>query len=387
MLSPSSKHSSISSKDKLSAFNFNTPNQNDNHLRKLSSSRDPNDTSNMQPGMINSPLSLSDESSHQPNLDDDRLSLSSNNYRETRTVSRHSTSKRASSISSATSRHSHHYPKLEREDSLIFERMVQDPMIDSPMPVPTNLPRHFACETFIPASMDMISTDELDNVDALQMSAPRRSSTANLQAAFASSNSSSFGGAPTSPSFSRRFSQSTSNLARSSVRNTSFSNLTSQLQSPISARSPTSTSSSSNPQIVVPMPQVASPTSSQLSPKLKHNKSFYSYADIITEEDQESKYQVRRPSLSLSLSFSHNGNGPSPSRLSRTSSMCSSNNNTNMMSRSINSHSSQQLYQQGSPINTSFSFGSVGSSSGNGNSNWPTLAVALASELMPTSIF
>ncbi|GME80553.1 unnamed protein product [Ambrosiozyma monospora] len=40
-----------------------------------------------------------------------------------------------------------------------------------------------------------------------------------------------------------------------------------------------------------------------------------------------------------------------------------------MMSRSINSHSSQQLYQQGSPINTSFSFGSVGSSSGNGNSN------------------
>ncbi|GME99177.1 unnamed protein product [Ambrosiozyma monospora] len=246
--------------------------------------------------------------------------------------------------------------------------MVQDPMIDTPMPVQTSLPRHFACETFIPASMDMISTDELDNVDALQMSAPRRSSTANLQAAFASSNSSSFGGAPTSPSFSRRYSQSTSNLARTSVRNTSFSNLTSQLQSPVSARSPASFSTS-NPQIVVPSPQVASPTSNQVSPKLKHNKSFYSYADVITEEDQESKYQVRRPSLSLSLSFSHNGNGPSSSRLSRTSSMCSSNNNSNMMSRSINSHSSQQLYQQGSPINTSFSFGSMTSSSGNGNNN------------------
>ncbi|GME82841.1 unnamed protein product [Ambrosiozyma monospora] len=40
-----------------------------------------------------------------------------------------------------------------------------------------------------------------------------------------------------------------------------------------------------------------------------------------------------------------------------------------MMSRSINSHSSQQLYQQGSPINTSFSFGSMTSSSGNGNNN------------------
>ncbi|KAG7834317.1 hypothetical protein KL943_002701 [Ogataea angusta] len=293
MLSPSSKESHLvpSNQNRLSNFTFG---EKKHSLSKVESSHDPAEHTTQRRGtrassignanVLNSPLSLSDEDQcHRANsnLDGDQISLES--------VPPPSTPSSPSQSRSNASRGSH----SKRKDSLIFERFVQDQLIDS-QPISSSLPRQFSTENFVPASLDLtaqISHDELDQVD---MRYPRRSSTANLQAAFAS------------PGYRKMSISSRPSTKRST------SNLTEQLtsnQSPRPAFSHSLTTSS------IPQAQQNSPATSPLLKQNKSTLSFCSYADMITQEDQESKIPIRRPSISASLS-----NHP---RLSRTSSVSS----------------------------------------------------------------
>lgn len=149
------------------------------------------------------------------------------------------------------------------QDSMIFERMVQDPMTQAPVvncprcgkyrnechhQSILHLPQHFQNENFIPAALDsttsLISSNA--NLDEVEMiSPPRKNSMVNF------------------PTFSRRG----STLDRSQ----SFS--------------------------------VANAARPNISPH-KSTLSFYSYADMINKEDQEGNYLTRRPSISQTLSTS-----------------------------------------------------------------------------------
>ncbi|ODQ46516.1 hypothetical protein PICMEDRAFT_16386 [Pichia membranifaciens NRRL Y-2026] len=246
------------------------------------------------------------------------------------------------------------------DDSLIFERLVQDPLTDA-QPIPHSLPRHVSSEAFIPASLDTtthmilnnddpmeeMSNDDPANPSGVQLGfSSRRSSLANLEAALGHSSAassrrpsianlqSSFG-----MNSSYRLNSSSTNTLSRSQTNSSFSNLTQQFQNSNSSRripqsQPLSQSLSQNSQNSAPNippagasnlpPLTTSLTSSSVnsltnqrnpssSPVLK-NKSFCSYADIIAQDDHESKFQIRRPSISLSLNNQ---------KLARTNSMSS----------------------------------------------------------------
>lgn len=237
------------------------------------------------------------------------------------------------------------------DDSLIFERLVQDPLTDA-QPIPHSLPRHISSETFIPASLDttthMIvnnneSIDDLSNDDlasqgpaAVQFGfSSRRSSLANLEAALGGHSSAVSSRRPSIANLQSSFgmnssyrlnSTSTNTLSRSQT-NSSFSNLTQQFQNvnstkripqsqplaqSLSQNSQSSAQNTSPTNVSTLPPLTTTLTSSSVtslsnqrnpssSPMMK-NKSFCSYADIIAQDDQDAKYPIRRPSISLSLS-------------------------------------------------------------------------------------
>lgn len=215
-----------------------------------------------------------------------------------------------------------------QHDSLIFERLVQDPLTDG-QPISHSLPRHVSCDTFIPSSLDT-TTHLINNPESELKHEPiefgfnsRRSSLANLEAAFNGPSSNSRRSSSTNLShqsgFYKRGSYSQASLSRTS------SNLTQQLQQ----STPTANSQTPQPKFNTPPPsrsqgvngyqnlppltstrsgssisgsRVAALSNSQ-SPSLR-NKSFCSYADIIAQEDIEMKSPIRRPSISASLSNS-----------------------------------------------------------------------------------
>lgn len=246
----------------------------------------------------------------------------------------------SSSINSSVSRQEH--------DSLIFERLVQDPLIDA-QPIPHSLPRHVSCETFIPASLDttthLINDPDTDFMEHHQQTelgfSSRRSSLANLEAAFGGSSSRRGSNINLSNPIYRKNSFST--LSRQNTNN-SFSNLTQQFQNATPSRTnlqqqdqqqqdqqqyqqqmpslTTTFSGSSGFSFNSPRGNLSNST----SPTMR-NKSFCSFADIITQEDQELRQPIRRPSISSSLSnqilrTNSLSNSPSmhrsPSNLSQT---------------------------------------------------------------------
>lgn len=226
---------------------------------------------------LNSPL---DVSGSLDNNDNDQYSLSS-------TISHSSYNSRA-------------------DNSLIFERLVQDPLTDiHPPSLPRN--RNITTETFIPASLDattkLIKDEEFVIEEPVQFGfSSRRSSLANLEAALGPSRRTSVMNTPRA-------------LSRSNT-NSSFSNLTQQLQN--------ASKQQQNPQhnYQLPQAQTISRSSSQLSnlqpittsapfsstnnrtsnSPVINDKNFCSYADIIAQDDHESRFAIRRPSLSASFS-------------------------------------------------------------------------------------
>ncbi|VEU19456.1 DEKNAAC100892 [Brettanomyces naardenensis] len=314
MLSPSSNDDSpdFPTKTKLSSFQF--PDKDDPQP-------DAGET-------LASPLSLSD--GQQPSLaiscssscDDDGDDVGDNakpkkdDLQHQHVSRKNSLNVDQSSLSSFGS--STNSSKLGTQNSLIFERFVQDPLIDS-QPIPNSLPRHFSSENFVPPSLDtatgLITGSETDDdvtLEELEMGLPpRRPSTANLEAAFANGHS---------------------NRGSFSLSNGSHSNLTRQLR----GCRPSLVQSTTAPQLTLSSfslgseqqqpeqqqqqqpspPQIPQPASGSPqhpnqrpifppSPLLRQNKStssFFSYADMINQEDQESAFPIRRPSLSLSIS-------------------------------------------------------------------------------------
>lgn len=213
-------------------------------------------------------------------------------------------------------------------ESLIFERLVQDPLT-SGTPIGHSLPRHVSRDTFIPSSLDtatlMDHIQPLDHADAIEFGFnSRRSSLANLEAALAppaSRRGSSTNLAAQQP-FLKRGSYSQASLSRTS------SNLTQQLAQTTTApvsRGPPSQAQSAQLQSLPPLSvtrsgcSITAPRSATASPaSLKdRNKSFCSYADIIALDDNEMKSPIRRPSISASLSNSFS--------MARTNSLNSSN--------------------------------------------------------------
>ncbi|GMF02341.1 unnamed protein product [[Candida] boidinii] len=276
--------------------------------------------------------------------------------------------------------------RQDRQDSLIFERLVQDPMIAS-RPSLTNLPSHYSTEIFIPAALDqsahaLNTNEDLDNVELVYSS--RRASTANLQAALTGNNNNNNNNningqlnSPISPNpegfFNRSARGSVSSFRNSPFQpSSSYSNLTSALNGMNNNNNNNNNTSPTFPPTGAPMRHSVShsgnmslntntntnndnsndPTS-PIQPSLKPNKStlsFFSYADMINQEDSESPFEIRRPSISQSLSQSF----VSPGRLSRTSSVPSvransvsninpfanSNNSNNNNNNNINNSSS-----------------------------------------------
>lgn len=166
------------------------------------------------------------------------------------------------------------------QNSLIFERFVQDPLVDA-QPIPNSVPRHFSSENFVPASLDtatgLITGSEPDEdmtIEKLEDMPQRRPSVVSLQAAFGN-------GGGRSSNLTRQF------------KNGGFSGRPSL--SSHSTDGQVQTISSGNNTADTPP-----------SPVMKHeNKStnsFFSYADMINQEDRESNLPIRRPSLSLSIS-------------------------------------------------------------------------------------
>lgn len=276
-----------------------------------------------------------------------------------------------------------------QHDSLIFERLVQDPLT-SGQPVSHSLPRHVSCDTFIPSSLDTTThlmnnpESELDH-EAIELGFnSRRSSLANLEAAFNGSSSNSRRSSSTnlnnSSGFYKRGSYSQASLSRTS------SNLTQQLQQTVSQTSQTSTPSQQpqqpqqqNKHNTPPLSSHSSSSSLRASgingfqtlPPLKlsrsgssisgpravalsnsqspsmRNKSFCSYADVIAQDDIEMKSPIRRPSISASLSNSFSmarsnsaSNPRSPATTSYRNRQFSNNNNTNKNDES----DSQQVF-------------------------------------------
>lgn len=205
------------------------------------------------------------------------------------------------------------------DNSLIFERLVQDPLTSAH---PHSLPRHISSETFIPASLDtkthMIKNNDFDFVleEPIEFGFnSRRSSLANLEAAL---------GPPSRRTSSANLQSFRSTLSRSNT-NSSFSNLTQQLQNANNQPQSQPLMSSHSQSSVNSLPPLTSVVSSssiksqQISPGLK-NKSFCSYADIIAQDDQDANFAIRRPSISTTFS--------SQQILARTNSISSINANS-----------------------------------------------------------
>lgn len=214
-----------------------------------------------------------------------------------------------------------------QHDSLIFERLVQDPLT-SGTPVAHSLARHVSCDTFIPSSLDTTTHMINDPSSEIHEEAigfgfsSRRPSLANLEAALSgpspNSRRSSSTNLTNQSGFYKRGSYSQASLSRTS------SNLTQQLQQTTShnaasgAKYPSPPSTRSGGSCGAPhgagvtcasaLPPLSTTRSgssvrSTNSPSMR-NKSFCSYADIIAQEDVEMKSPIRRPSISASLSNS-----------------------------------------------------------------------------------
>ncbi|TID28926.1 hypothetical protein CANINC_002194 [Pichia inconspicua] len=264
------------------------------------------------------------------------------------------------SLSSSISQSSYN---SRTDNSLIFERLVQDPLTDiHPPSLPRN--RNITTETFIPASLDatteLIKDNEFVIEEPVQFGfSSRRSSLANLEAAL--------GG----PSRRASLMNTPRSLSRSNT-NTSFSNLTQQLQN-----------ASKQPQHTYQQPQshIISRSSSQLSnlPPLTttissnsntqrnsntspvmNDKCFCSYADIIAQEDHESKFAIRRPSLSASFS------GLKLERGNSTNSTLNSPRSPPISHPQARTNSTTR-FRQNSGFNTSFNSSSFSNSKDNNN--------------------
>ncbi|OUM51376.1 hypothetical protein BVG19_g471 [[Candida] boidinii] len=451
MLSPSSKEStgSNTTQKKLSMFSFDnkhpsTDNSINNNLselnqsninqiqqqdqqkqssNKIQSDSSNNTNNNNNANQINSPLSLSDENmidEEDPknlNLNNSINSKLANKKQQpqlqqsatnsprqaqqpaflsktkSRTLSNANFSSQASfnrqnSTVSLSSASPPFLGRQDRQDSLIFERLVQDPMIAS-RPSLSNVPSHYSSEMFIPAALDqsahaLNTNQDLDNVELVYSS--RRASTANLQAAL-TGNSTINGqlSSPISPNpegFNRSARGSVSSFKNSPFQPSySYSNLTSALNG---ANNNNNITSPTFPPTGAPMRHSVSHSGnmslntndnnnnnndnsvdpkSPITPSLKPNKStlsFFSYADMLNQEDSESPFEIRRPSISQSLSQSF----VSPGRLSRTSSVPSvransvtninpfANSNTNNNNTNNNNGSNSITNGGGLSINT-----------------------------------
>ncbi|GME93373.1 unnamed protein product [[Candida] boidinii] len=381
MLSPSSKEStgSNTTQKKLSMFSFDnkhpsTDNSINNNLsefnqsdinknqqqdqqqqssNKIQSDSSNNTNNNNNANQINSPLSLSDENMID---EEDPKNLNLNNSINSKLANKKQQPQLQQSATNSP-RQAQQPAFLSKtksrtlnkmSDSLIFERLVQDPMIAS-RPSLSNVPSHYSSEMFIPAALDqsahaLNTNQDLDNVELVYSS--RRASTANLQAAL-TGNSTINGqlSSPISPNpegFNRSARGSVSSFKNSPFQPSySYSNLTSALNG---ANNNNNTTSPTFPPTGAPMRHSVSHSGnmslntndnnnnnnnnndnsvdpkSPITPSLKPNKStlsFFSYADMLNQEDSESPFEIRRPSISQSLSQSF----VSPGRLSRTSSV------------------------------------------------------------------
>jgi hypothetical protein len=333
---PSSSH--------LEPFNFKDrskatpqPNTNTNINTNLTDNNN-NNINNNTLTSINSPISMNSDDpfftapcipkqpQHQISSPNSALISKLANRRKYSTANSNNDTNDQYSLTSSISQSSYN---SKADNSLIFERLVQDPLIDA-QPIPHSLPRHVSSETFIPASLDttthMIRNNEFDfvieepvdfgfssrrsslaNLEAALGPSSRRPSTANLQSLRANPNN-----------------YSTNTLSRSNT-NSSFSNLTQQFQNAqfnnnsnnnlVLQSQPLSQSNSQNttlPPLTTSLTNPSrNPNSVSASPMMK-NKSFCSYADIIAQDDHESKFSIRRPSISTSLSSQ---------KLARTNSM------------------------------------------------------------------
>ena len=340
MISPPSdkSHSPTERGSSLNRFQFTKFNKDQ--------SKDNTDTGLISPvSPPNSESNLENMASHLKGLSLSQTEESSNNYDENCSVSpgqgKTADSKRKNSFgscanvdqSSMSSEDSNGSGSinLRSRDSLIFERFVQDPMVDA-QPVPSSLPRHFTSENYVPPALDaatgLITGCEPDkdiNLEEFEFSVPsRRSSTANLEAAFANGNAS------RSRIPSRR--QTQSNLTQQ-LRSDNKPLLRPSLNQSITAPQPTLSSfgraesihknSGTNSSRVQRRPEQQRSVFPP-SPLLRENKStssFFSYADMINQEDQESTFPIRRPSISLS--FSGHRMGRSSSVVSSCSGMTS----------------------------------------------------------------
>ncbi|ONH74859.1 hypothetical protein BOH78_2067 [Pichia kudriavzevii] len=235
--------------------------------------------------------------------DQDPLASSSANNQLRKTATANSNTGDNYSITSSYSEASYN---SRADNSLIFERLVQDPLIEG-QPIPSSLPRHHTSETFIPASLDttthMIRNNTIDIHDLNEPTEfgfnSRKSSLANLEAALGGSSK--------------------------SVTSTSVSSYASQRAQ-----------------------------NAPVSP-LQKNKSFYSYADIIAQDDQDSKFAIRRPSISTSLSNQKMartgsfGSCNSPRSPSVCGSLCNPTNVNSPNSLRTNSFSANQRLRNTSP--------------------------------------
>lgn len=302
----------------MGSYHFPRPNQ-DSTNQNLTTQTPPNITTDV-PLSLRSP-SLEKEANSCTQPQDESIKPSGNTSAVENRCS-------VSSIGSGSIDAGDSSSKVGSQDSLIFERYVQDPLVD-PQPVPSSLPRHFSLENYVPPSLDtatgLITGSETSDdmtLEQLEMSIPsRRSSAANLEAAFAKH------GSPRSRSSSRARS-SRSNLTRQ-LRGNKLSSRPLLVESRTAPqltlssfgsngrekeRSLSNDSHRSNRRSLQQSQEQQSQQSQKAvfppSPLLRDNKStssFFSYADMLDQEDQESNFPIRRPSLSLSLSSQRMG--------------------------------------------------------------------------------
>ncbi|ODV95993.1 hypothetical protein PACTADRAFT_49416 [Pachysolen tannophilus NRRL Y-2460] len=278
-----------------------------------------NDSKNNNPQLMspNSPLSLTDE-----NLNNLNTSLNLNSGASSRSYS--NTNTNFSSTNNHNNHGLHHHQDNVSESSLIFERFVQDPLIDNAPIVNCprcgklknechhnsifKLPSHLInSENFIPAALDstasLINSDTaLDQVD-LVYSQRRPSVLTNALSPLSNSNinTNTNNGSGNNTQISRR----PSSIVPSSPGSTL-----------IMERSLSNNNMMNSPSSPVPMNSATSPLN-----RTKSTISFLSYADVIESEDQETNFQ-RRPSISQTLSTSFLSSPSSHSR-NRTDSVTS----------------------------------------------------------------
>lgn len=332
--------------------------------------------------------------------DQDPLASSSANNQLRKTATANSNTGDNYSITSSYSEASYN---SRADNSLIFERLVQDPLIEG-QPMPSSLPRHHTSETFIPASLDttthMIRNNTIDIHDLNEPTEfgfnSRKSSLANLEAALGGSSSNLSSRRPSSANLPTLNSFRSANLSRVSTTS-SFSNLTDAFQKSQYPNSNTTTTTTTTPtaaanntnnnnnnnhnnnansstcnlnqnsniNLLPPLSKSVTSTSvssyasqraqnAPVSP-LQKNKSFYSYADIIAQDDQDSKFAIRRPSISTSLSNQKMartgsfGSCNSPRSPSVCGSLCNPTNVNSPNSLRTNSFSANQRLRNTSP--------------------------------------